>query len=409
MRRIERKSANASTLPILVIFGLVFFCLYAFFDNPDRFPHTFLLSLLFFIFAFFSATIFLSFFILPIKGTEGFIELLKRIFLFALRLHGPILFVRNGNPEVIHAGYKANNPGLIYLDSASAAIISRTTSYHRVVGPGISFTQKDEYILSAINLAPQKKWLGPYEDEDPFSPRLKNERIEEFQSRQKRAEETCAYTADGRKIIASFLLEFKLDAETGEGESPFGYNPIAVKKAVLGQPVIKSEEKMDSAGDWSNLPGFLIISYWKQYIGHHRLGEIFSTKSTKLAGFAEEIRGCIIGNNLQEVKSPSQLEAIRQMKNQKGIALLNFHLIHVYLEDATPLAMGNDYSRDFPLADDQINNKKQDVITNNTIQSRQILGNILAGIINSLVDKRSLTYEDLSKTINQNIRPLLKK
>lgn len=410
MRRIERRSGNASILLILVIFGLFFFGLQAFLSIPDRFPQIFFITLLIFCFAFFSIIFALSFFTLPFNEPLELFEAIQRIFLFALHLHGPIQFVRDGRIEVIHAGFKANHPGLIWLDSASAAIISRTTSYHRVAGPGICFTQKGEFISNTISLSPQKKWVGPLEDEEPFSPQGKKESGEDYQNRLSRADTTSAFTLDGKKIIASFLLEFKLDGAAGEGGCPYGFNSIAVKKATLNQAKEARDGKTGLAEEWSDLPGILVTNYWKEFIGHFRCEDIISDKKEILNDFLNEIQDCITDTESQEMRPSLQLKAICQLKNQRGIALQEIHLMHVFIEDDAIRATRFSGMQEFPSVSIETasSNHEQERILM-TSRSQQILGNILAGIINELSAKGNLSYEALSKKVNNHLVQLARK
>lgn len=410
MRRIERRTGNTSILLTLVIFGLFFFGLQAFLSNPDRFPQIFFITLLIFCFVFFSITFALSFFILPFNEPLELFEAIQRIFLFALHLHGPIQFVRDGRTEVIHAGFKGNHPGLIWLDSASAAIISRTTSYHRIAGPGICFTQKGEYISNTISLSPQKKWAGPLEDEEPFSPQGNKESGEVYQNRLTRADMTTAFTLDGKKIIASFLLEFKLDGAAGEGGCPYGFNPIAVKKATLSQAKEARDGITGFAEEWSDLPGILVADYWKEFIGHFRCEDITSDKKGILNDFLEEIRDCTTDTESQEMKPSFQLKAIRQLKNQWGIALQEIHLMHVFIEDEAIRITRLSGMQEFPsVSIDTASNRHEQERIVMTSRSQQILGNILAGIINELSAKGNQSYEALSKKVNQHLKQLARK
>ena len=407
MRRIERRRGNASILLTLVTFGLFFFGLQVFFSNADKFPRIFFITLLIFCSGFFSIIFALSFFILPFQEPTDPFELYKRIFLFAFHLHGPIQFIRDGRPEVIHAGFKTNNPGLIWLDSASAAIISRTTSYHRVAGPGICFTQKGEFISNSISLSPQKKWVGPLEDEEPFALQGKKESGDEYQHRLKRADTTTAFTLDGKKIIASFLLEFKLDAATGEGGYPYGFNPIAVKKAALSQAQETRDGKTGFVEEWSDLPGILVADYWKEFIGHYRCKEIIYDGKNILNDFLNKIRDCITSTNSQQMKPTNQLEAICQLQQQRGITLQEIHLMHVFIEDDAIQATRLQKMEKFPSAyvgTTTFNNEQEK--TDMTIRNQQMLGNILAGIINELSVKGILSFETLSKKVNQYLKPL---
>lgn len=410
MRRIERRSGNTSILPTLVIICLIFFGLQTFFTNNDGFPQIFLLSLLIFFLIFFFVIFALTLFLLPLNKPTDLFEMFHRIFLFTLHLHGPIQLVRDGKPEVIHAGFKTNNPGLIWLDSASAAIISRTTSYHRVAGPGICFTQKGEFISNAISLSPQKKWVGPQEDEEPFSPQGKKESWENYQSRLKRAETTTAYTMDGKKIIASFLLEFKLDAAAGEGGCPYGFNPIAVKKAALSQAQETRDGMTGFVENWSDLPGILVADYWKEFIGHHRCEEIALNEKNVLNDFLKEIRDCISDTNSQKMNPATQLDVIRQLINQRGIELQEIHLIHVFIEDDAMQTTRFLKMQEFPSSYvETASRSNEQEKTDMTIRSQQMLGNILAGMINELSVKGNLSYAALSKKVNLYLKTLTRR
>lgn len=409
MRRIERRNVNDSILPILVFFGLFFFGLQAIVSNIEKFPQILVLILLFFCLSLFASISALSFFILPLKIPADFFKLLQRIILFALHLHGPIQFVRDGKPEIIHAGFKPNHPGLIWLDSDSAAIISQTTSYHRIAGPGICFTERDEFIIKSISLLPQKKWVGPFEDEKPFAPQGKKEPIDDYQARIKRAEKTTAFTIDGKKIIASFLLEFKLDAAAGEGACPYGFNPISIKKALLSHPIAARNGMAVFMEEWSDLPGILIANFWKEYISFIKSEEIISEEKDILAEFLREIQNSIEEKNITSIRPSAQFEAIRQLKDLRGIALREVHLMHVFLEEENQVTQYKDIQEPSSTELNTIPRITESEKTTMNARSQQILGSILAGVINELSIKRGFSYETLRKSIYQHLKTIPKR
>jgi hypothetical protein len=332
MRKVRRQN---NFLFILLVIGWMFFGIQSFFSAEGQTAFIFFLAILFFSFSFFSSMLVFSCFIIPIQDPADLFSVFTRIIRFFLRLHGPIQQIKNGQMETIYAGIDSNLPGLALLDSASAAIISHTTSYHRTVGPGVCFLQKNEKISHTSNLSLQKKWIGPLENENPFLSKVRGESSEGYQSRLKRAEETTAFTADGKKIIASFLVFIKFIANSGEGGSPFGYNPISVNRAFLGgSPSLLIKNQLNSY-NWFDLPGILVSDLWKDEISKFRFNNLFSQKDAKLNDCVNAIQNRLVEKSFsekQEVVSNNQFQG-SSLLQERGLVIRKIYLMKVYLDN----------------------------------------------------------------------------
>lgn len=331
MRKVQRQ--NHLEL-ILLFLCWLFFGIQSVFSSDKQSAFILVMAILFFIISFFSSILIFSCFIIPVEEPFDILIIFTRIIRFHLGLHGPIHQIRYGRMETRYAGINSNQPGIVLLDSASAAIVSQTTSYHRTIGPGVCFLQKNEKISHTADLSVQRIWIGPLEKENPFLLRFKGESNEEYLSRLKRADETTAYTADEKKIIASFLVFFKIKANPGEGGSPFGYNPLSVNKALIEGAISLSGKTQINSTIWSDLPGFLVSDIWKNEISKYFLKDLFSTRNAKLIDCVNKIQNELVEESvtkLKEVNSNSKSQFINLLRD-RGLVIKNVYLMKIFLD-----------------------------------------------------------------------------
>lgn len=332
MRKVRRQN---NLLFILLVISWLVFGIQVFFSDEGQTALTFYLAILFFAISFISSLFVFSCFIIPIQDLSDIYSVFTRIIRFFLQSHGPIQQIKNGEPQTIYAGVNSDHPGLALLDSASAAIISHITSYHRTVGPGVSFLQKNEKISRTVNLSLQKKWIGPLENENPFLPKVRGESSESYQTRLQRAEETTAFTADGKRIIASFLVFYKIMANSGEGGSPFGYDPISVNRAILaGSPSLSMRIQLNSY-NWFELPGILVTDLWKDEISKVCLNDLFSPNDAKLNDCVDAIQNSLverINSEKQEIESINRVQFINLL-HERGLIIRKIYLMKAFIEN----------------------------------------------------------------------------
>jgi hypothetical protein len=241
--------------------------------------------------------IFFAQFILPVRRIGERAHLLERLMLYIqeflsfglLNLHGPAIFIENGKiiqRDADEEGGKESQekgPGVIWLDTASAAVLRNSTRFTRTVGPGITFTSWHEYLAGTVDLHIQKLGVGPTaENDNPFGPRtdeLSKEKFEEIQERIRWS--TSGMTRDGIEVVPEITILFKIDADdkAREGGTCFGYNEQAVFKAVSHEginPGLRRDNPRFKVS-WNEIPGPLAVDLWREHLRKFTLTQLFET------------------------------------------------------------------------------------------------------------------------------------
>jgi hypothetical protein len=226
----------------------------------------------------FAAVLFFSQFVLPVHTFKTRRAAFTHLVRYMLGLHGVAIFIENGKIRERKDERRSRRPGVLWLDSASAALLRTPVRFTRVVGPGIVFTRKKEYLAGAVDLHIQKEKIGPLENEDSFSPRRKDEDALNFNARQKRRIQTQAFTRDGIEVVPSILVTFRLDANPGEGRTGFGFRPGSVERAIASRPINAAPSPDELEGEdreWLQLPIFLAVNVWRECVSKYKLTDLF--------------------------------------------------------------------------------------------------------------------------------------
>jgi hypothetical protein len=232
---------------------------------------------------FFGLLVWLAFFaqfVLPVHTFQERQNIFDRLLMYLSGGHGPAIFIRDGKPIERLGEEKKRGPGVLWLDSASAAVTRTATSFKQTIGPGVHFTEKDEYIAGTVDLHRQSQGIGPRESEDPFAAKKENQKEEEFNQIQKRRLEVSAWTRDGIEIVPNIKVKFKIDAtpakEDEEG-SRFGFDAESVRKAITGEginPQAPSDTPRHRVA-WNQLPALIAADLWREYLSKFTLAELF--------------------------------------------------------------------------------------------------------------------------------------
>ncbi|MEN8242756.1 MAG: hypothetical protein ABFS17_12595 [Chloroflexota bacterium] len=202
---------------------------------------------------------------------------------------GPAIFIRDGKKVERLEESERKGAGMILLDSASAAVLTKKGKFSRAVGPGLVFTRKNEIIAHTVDLRTQVREIGPAPDDrfffktgetDPLA-ELPNSRRE----REARRMQTSGLTRDGIEVIPTITVIFKLDAEAGEGKSQFGYREESVKKAVWHQAIVPGDApgtRQTVAWEW--LPAHLAADLWREYLRKYKLNQLFNITEAESSG-----------------------------------------------------------------------------------------------------------------------------
>ena len=234
-------------------------------------------------------------FVLPVRTSEDRQKVFNRLLTDLFGGHGPALFVENGEIKE-HSGERLKKgPGVIWLDSASAAVTRTAVKIKQVLGPGVHFIDNGEYIAGTLDLHIQSQTLGPKEQDVLFGEDSEDEDFDDgYEHSQERRKMVSALTRDGIEVIPTISIKFRVDTgfpKDNEPGSRFGYrtgitrrakeneaqDKEAIRKAILGEginPTIFSEMTRRRVA-WNELPASLAVDVWREYASKFTLDELF--------------------------------------------------------------------------------------------------------------------------------------
>jgi len=222
---------------------------------------------------------FFSQFTLPLRTVEDRLKAFQRVLASASGSHGPAIFIKNGKKIARRGEAQRKGPGVVILDTASGAMLTKGTEFTRPVGPGVEFTSRKEYIHETLNLFEQTATLGPKEkDRDPFIPILPEESHEEYEERQYQRIMTSGFTRDGVEVVPDIHVSFRLKSKPGKFNTQFGYDPESVRRAITSEgiyvdvPFEASRRKLV----WHEIPIYLAVDLWREYLGKFTFDQLFS-------------------------------------------------------------------------------------------------------------------------------------
>lgn len=236
-------------------------------------------------------------FVLPVNTFRDRQKIFDRLLADLFGGHGPALFIENGEIKE-HSGERLKKgPGVVWLDSASAAVTRTPTAIKQVLGPGAHFIDAGETIAGTIDLHTQTQSIGPKENENPFAEKNDKQTDEEFNQIQDRRKMVSALTRDGIEVIPNISVTFRVDTgfpKEGEPGSRFGYrtgltrkarenekkDQDAIRKAIIGQGVnlnaLPDSPRRRLA--WNELPASLAVDVWREYVAKFTLDQLFEPK-----------------------------------------------------------------------------------------------------------------------------------
>lgn len=226
--------------------------------------------------------IFLGQFVLPVQSLDERKKVIQRLMGTLGATPGPALFIRNG--EIIEDPKKKDRkgPGVIILDTASAAVLHNQSAYTRAVGPGLVFTKQGELIARAIDLHNQVRRLGPKSpDEDPFLEKDEAESEEDFNFRTTRRLQTSGLTRDGVEVVPNITAVFRLVSSKSDRGSRFRYNHDSVWQAVSYEAIVPDASKEESRRKeaWDRLPVYVAADLWREFLRKFTLNQLFGFES----------------------------------------------------------------------------------------------------------------------------------
>ncbi|MEO5887329.1 MAG: hypothetical protein ABIQ77_06680 [Anaerolineales bacterium] len=250
-------------------------------------------ALLFFWIAFFAQ------FVLPVRTFKDRQKIFSRLLTDLLGGHGPALFIENGVIKE-HSGERMKSgPGVLWLDSASAAVTRSAVAIRQTMGPGVHFMESGEFIAGTVDLHIQSQSVGPKELDKPFDKKRDDQTDEEYHQIQDRRKQVSALTRDGIEIIPNVSVTFRVDTgfpKEGQPGSRFGYrtgvtkkakaeeakDKDAIRKAILGEGINPNMQVGSPRHRvaWNQLPAALAVDLWREYAAKFTLDELFAPEQS---------------------------------------------------------------------------------------------------------------------------------
>jgi hypothetical protein len=226
---------------------------------------------------------FFSQFVLPIQNPKYRQDIFARVRNFETGYRGPAFFVKNGR-VIMHEGEaEKRGAGLIILDTASALVLRTDTEIKDTVGPGIKFTEGDEYIAGSVDLRSQWQFIGPLAADQPFLNPVPISSPKEYNETQSRRQQTSGLTRDGFEVSPTISIQFsikrpveKRPTESGV-TSYYGFDADAVRNAITREVIQLGASKNTKVRmEWNKLPAHLVVNIWREYIRKFKLNDLFT-------------------------------------------------------------------------------------------------------------------------------------
>ena len=233
-------------------------------------------------------------FVLPVRTFHDRQKMFERLVIYLLGGHGPALFIENGQIKE-HTGERLKQgPGVLWLDSASAAVTRTAVAIMQTIGPGVHFIRRGEYIAGTVDLHVQFQTIGPKENDDPFAAKKESQEQEEWDQIQDRRKQVSALTRDGIEVIPNITILFRVNTGYPKERQPgsrFGYrtgvrrsdrlneakDKDAIRRAILAEG-INPNAVADSPRRrvaWNELPAALAVDVWREYAAKFTLDQLF--------------------------------------------------------------------------------------------------------------------------------------
>jgi hypothetical protein len=246
------------------------------------------------------------------------------------------------------SGPVAEQPRILLLDSASAAVLRTETAFTRAIGPGLSFARRGERLAGALDLRVQRRALGPHPDEDPFAPRGLNEERASQHARQQRRQETSGLTRDGIEVVPRIEVDFRIEGRARKDGGPYPYQPEFAWRAVASEGVAPQSPTDTRAHQvtWDWLPVHLAVDVYREYLRKFSLQELFDPRvqPAKQANGARALSGLedllqLINQRLREALVPEQPGSARtvsspeyQLLRNRGLRVLDVRIREIHLD-----------------------------------------------------------------------------
>ena len=233
-------------------------------------------------------------FVLPVRTFRDRQKIFDRLITYLFGGHGPAIFIRDGHLIMREGEERKKGPGVLWLDSASAAVTRSATAIKQTIGPGVHFIENREFIAGTVDLHIQTQSVGPKESDKPFDSKKDEQSDEEHNQIQDRRKQVSALTRDGIEVVPNISVTFRVDTGFPKEEQPgsrFGFrtgitkkdkenekqDKEAIRKAILGEginPNVQPDSPRHRVA-WNQLPAVLAVDVWREYVAKFTVDELF--------------------------------------------------------------------------------------------------------------------------------------
>ena len=266
-------------------------------------------------------------FALPVRTWEQRSAAFNRLLGHLAGARGPVMFIKDGEAREAHRERERRGPGVLVIDSASAAVLRTDVQFTRAAGPGVVFTQSGERLAEALDLRRQLRGIGgaPPGAGPPAAGQLTS----------------WALTQDGIPVATDLRVTFTLDSghvtPPREGRiadlTPFEFNPAAAERAVYGRA-----HADDEGVPWTDLPLRLAVELWREQVKNRRLENLLSEDSgqtSPLQAIQDEIMGRLTSHASEAVGPDHRTHRVVNREFEilylRGVRVLNVNLYGLYL------------------------------------------------------------------------------
>lgn len=235
-------------------------------------------------------------FVLPVRTFEDRQKIFDRLLTYLSGGHGPAIFIRNGEQIKREGEENRKGPGVLWLDSASAAVTRTATKIKQTMGPGVHFIDSGEFIASTLDLHTQSDSVGPKASDNLFEEQGDMDE-DEWKQIQERRKQVSGWTRDGIEIIPNISVSFRVRTgfpKEGKLGSRFGYrigntpkdklneeeDKKAIRDAILGEGIHPNEQpdSLRRRVAWNEFPASLAVDVWREYVSKFTLDELFKAE-----------------------------------------------------------------------------------------------------------------------------------
>lgn len=279
MRYSRRKTNYWPTISLVAGIGL---CVAFYAWQPLPTGVGFLLDLGGFFLALLGGLALISQFVLPVQTMSERRHVFDHFLSYASGMHGPIVYIKDGERVGTQAELQMMGPGVALLDSVSAIVLER--SYQpflffgpgrplgsqplvRAVGPGVAFIGFGERIVASLDLRPQT-----------------------------RSTSVQAHTRDGIEVTASVSVTFGLipppgyiesepKAELERNKPAFPFSADSAFRAAYGGGAITAGQAAGPVA-WTQLPLDVAVEQFRNRLAEATLDGLFKPNDKKDYPFA---------------------------------------------------------------------------------------------------------------------------